>query len=103
MPDPRPSDPRPVDALTLEEAEAELARLAATLAEANQLVGTRGVNALVFNPQTETPLTTGLRDAATGAGVPVVDVTETLPAGQDYLTWLGGTRTELARALGAPA
>ncbi len=76
---------------------------AATLAEANQLVGTRGVNALVFNPQTETPLTTGLRDAATGAGVPVVDVTETLPAGQDYLTWLGGTRTELARALGAPA
>ena len=35
MPDPRPSDPRPVDALTLEEAEAELARLAATLAEAN--------------------------------------------------------------------
>ena len=76
---------------------------AATLAEANQLVGTRGVNALVFNPQTETPLTTGLRDAATGAGVPVVDVTETLPAGQDYLTWLGATRTELARALGAPA
>jgi zinc/manganese transport system substrate-binding protein len=76
---------------------------AATLAEANQLVGTRGVNALVFNPQTETPLTPGLRAAATGAGVPVVDVTETLPAGQDYLTWLGGTRTELARALGAPA
>jgi zinc/manganese transport system substrate-binding protein len=76
---------------------------AATLAEANQLVGTRGVNALVFNPQTETPLTVGLRDAATGAGVPVVDVTETLPAGQDYLTWLGATRTELARALGAPA
>ncbi len=36
MPDPRPSDPRPVDALTLEEAEAELARLAATLAEANR-------------------------------------------------------------------
>jgi zinc/manganese transport system substrate-binding protein len=33
----------------------------------------------------------------------VVDVTETLPAGQDYLTWLDGNRTALARALGAPA
>ena len=75
---------------------------AATLAEANQLVASRGVNALVFNPQTETPLTEGLRDGATAAGVPVVNVTETLPAGQDYLQWYAGTRTELARALGAP-
>jgi zinc/manganese transport system substrate-binding protein len=75
---------------------------AATLAETNQLVASRGVNALVFNPQTETPITTGLRDAAGGAGVPVVNVTETLPAGQDYLQWYGGTGSELARALGAP-
>ncbi|MDD7938693.1 zinc ABC transporter substrate-binding protein [Actinomycetospora lutea] len=76
---------------------------AATLAETNQLVASRGVDALVFNPQTETPITTQLRDTATGAGVPVVNVTETLPAGQDYLTWLDATRAELARALGAPA
>jgi zinc/manganese transport system substrate-binding protein len=76
---------------------------AATLAETNQLVASRGVDALVFNPQTETPITTQLRDAATGAGVPVVNVTETLPAGQDYLTWLDATRAELARALGTPA
>lgn len=76
---------------------------AATVAEVGTLVGTRGVNALVFNPQTETPITEQLRTAATGAGVPVVDVTETLPAGQDYLTWLDGNRAALARALGAPA
>ncbi|WP_433785824.1 metal ABC transporter solute-binding protein, Zn/Mn family [Actinomycetospora sp. CA-101289] len=77
---------------------------AATLAEATQLVTGRGVTALVFNPQTETPLTMGLRDAAGGAGVPVVNVTETLPAGLDYLPWYSGTGTELARALdGAPA
>jgi zinc/manganese transport system substrate-binding protein len=75
---------------------------AATLAETDQLVASRGVNAMVFNPQTETPLTTSLRDAAGGAGVPVVNVTETLPAGQDYLQWYAGTGTELARALGAP-
>ncbi|GLZ48697.1 metal ABC transporter substrate-binding protein [Actinomycetospora sp. NBRC 106375] len=76
---------------------------AGVVAEVGTLVGTRGVNALVFNPQTETPITEQLRTAATGAGVPVVDVTETLPAGQDYLTWVDGTRTALARALGAPA
>lgn len=75
---------------------------AATVAEVATLVGTRGVNALVFNPQTETPITEQLRGAATGAGVPVVDVTETLPPGLDYLTWLDGNRTALARALGAP-
>jgi zinc/manganese transport system substrate-binding protein len=75
---------------------------AAVVAQVGTLVGTRGVDALVFNPQTETPITEQLRAAATGAGVPVVDVTETLPAGQDYLTWLDGNRTALARALGAP-
>jgi zinc/manganese transport system substrate-binding protein len=76
---------------------------AAVVAQVGTLVGSRGVDALVFNPQTETPITEQLRAAATGAGVPVVDVTETLPAGQDYLTWLDGTRSALARALGAPA
>ena len=33
----------------------------------------------------------------------VVNVTETLPAGQDYLQWLDGNSRDLAQALGAPA
>lgn len=77
---------------------------------ASSLVGVRDaltartVGALVFNPQTETPVVAGLRDTANGAGVPVVEVTETLPGGvTDYLQWVDSTRAALARAVGAPA
>lgn len=86
-----------------EAVEAENDPPAAALVETRDLLSARGAGALVFNPQTETPLTEQLRGVATGAGVPVVDVTETLPAGRDYLQWLDGNRTALAGALGAPA
>lgn len=73
------------------------------VAATQDLVGSRQVGALVFNPQTETPVTGQLRDRAQQAGVPVVQVTETLPAGMTYLQWLDGNRVALATALGAPA
>jgi zinc/manganese transport system substrate-binding protein len=77
---------------------------AASLVQVGNALSARQVAALVFNPQTETPVVTGLRDRAAGAGVPVVDVTETLPAGvTDYLQWVDGTRAALAKAVGAPA
>ena len=76
---------------------------AASLVTTSDLLTTRQVGALLFNPQTETPVTDRVRSAAQGAGLPVVDVTETLPAGLDYLTWTDGVRASLARALGAPA
>lgn len=77
---------------------------AASLVQVGDALSARRVAALVFNPQTETPVVQALRDRAAGAGVPVVDVTETLPAGvTDYLQWVDGTRAALARALGAPA
>ncbi|MDT7744048.1 MAG: zinc/manganese transport system substrate-binding protein [Actinomycetota bacterium] len=77
---------------------------AASLVQVGDALTARQVSALVFNPQTESPVVEGLRDRAAGAGVPVVDVTETLPAGvTDYLTWVDGTRAALARAVGAPA
>jgi zinc/manganese transport system substrate-binding protein len=77
---------------------------AASLVQVGNALSARQVSALVFNPQTETPVVTGLRDRAAGAGVPVVDVTETLPAGvTDYLQWVDGTRASLAKAVGAPA
>ena len=86
-----------------EAVEAEADPPAAALVQTRDLLTARGAGALVFNPQTETPLTEQLRATATGAGLPVVDVTETLPAGRDYLQWLDGNRTALAGALGAPA
>ena len=59
----------------------------------------REVAAVVFNDQTVTSATRRVRDAAQDAGVPVVGVTETLPAGNDYLTWQNDAVTRLAQAL----
>ncbi|MDN5915870.1 MAG: zinc ABC transporter substrate-binding protein [Pseudonocardia sp.] len=58
------------------------------------------VSALVLNGQTRTPTTDQVEQAATTAGVPVVEVTETLPAGEgDYTTWMGAQIDALAGAL----
>ncbi|NED87290.1 ABC transporter substrate-binding protein, partial [Streptomyces sp. SID11233] len=58
------------------------------------------VAALVYNSQTSGPQTEKVADAAKSAGVPEVPVTETLPKGEDYLTWMGATIDSLADALG---
>ena len=63
------------------------------------LITTRQVSALLFNEQTATAATRGIRDAANAAGVPVVKVTETLPAGSDYLGWQSDTVDRLGAAL----
>lgn len=75
---------------------------AAAVAETNDLLTTRGVNVLFFNPQTESPVTQNLRTLAQQANIPVVEITETLPTGKDYLTWLADYRSSIATALGAP-
>lgn len=75
---------------------------AAALAEVGDGLAQRRVAALVFNPQTETPVVAGLRDVANRGGTPVVEITETLPAGTDYLRWFDGNRAALAGALGLP-
>jgi zinc/manganese transport system substrate-binding protein len=71
----------------------------ADLAAVLDLVQGREVAAVVFNDQTVTSATRRVRDAAQDAGVPVVGVTETLPAGNDYLTWQNDAVTRLAQAL----
>lgn len=71
--------------------------LAAALAT---LQGPDKVKALLPNAQTETPLTTQVEQAATANGVPVVKVTETLPAGvTDYVAWMTQQVDALAAAL----
>jgi len=57
------------------------------------------VAALLVNPQTSTAAITGLQDTARRAGVPVTQVTETLPDGDDYLTWQRNTVNQLLAAL----
>lgn len=46
------------------------------------------VEFLAYNEQTESSQTQQLRKAAEQAGIPVVVFTETLPEGEDYLTWM---------------
>jgi zinc/manganese transport system substrate-binding protein len=59
----------------------------ADLAAVLDLLKTRQVSALVYNSQTQTDVTKQIEDAANQASVPIITVTETLPAGIDYLTW----------------
>lgn len=63
------------------------------------LINSRQVSALVFNPQTETAAAQQIEAAARRASVPVVTVTETLPEATDYLAWQRQTVEELANQL----
>ena len=64
------------------------------------LINTRQVSALLFNPQTETAVTKQLQDAAAARPrCPSSTVTETLPDGTDYLTWQRQTVDQLASQL----
>ncbi|TWF77906.1 zinc/manganese transport system substrate-binding protein [Pseudonocardia hierapolitana] len=77
---------------------------AAVLQETLALFSGDPVRALVVNAQTETPSTDQVREAAQTAGVPVVEMTETLPEGSgDYVDWMGGQIDALAGALGTPS
>ncbi|GAA3888577.1 zinc ABC transporter substrate-binding protein [Streptomyces lacrimifluminis] len=69
--------------------------LQATLA----VFGDKQVKALVYNEQTSGPQTEKSKAAAVAAGIPVVPVTETLPAGKNYLGWMTSNVDALASAL----
>ena len=63
------------------------------------LITTRQVAAVLINQQTATEVIRQIQAAADSAGVPIVDVGETLPAGSDYLGWQRDTANRLAAAL----
>ncbi len=70
------------------------------LAETLALFSGKKVQALVYNEQTAGPQTEKVKQAATDNGIPVVPVTETLPAGKDYVGWMTGNLDTLDKALG---
>ncbi|WP_285725349.1 metal ABC transporter solute-binding protein, Zn/Mn family [Psychromicrobium xiongbiense] len=72
---------------------------ATVLKETSELISSKGVRLLAYNPQTEGPQTLALKKAADAAGVPVVNFTETLPEGQTYLQWMTQNVENLGRAL----
>lgn len=63
------------------------------------LLANRSVAAFVYNRQTVEPSTTRLLAIANGARVPVVPVTETLPANESTQMWIDGEVAALERAL----
>lgn len=71
----------------------------ADIAEMLDLLSAHQVAALILNDQTMTGATRQIRDAAQRAGVPTVEVTETLPVGADYLSWQADTVGRLTAAL----
>lgn len=82
-----------------EDADPPAAVVAATLEEFTA----DPVRALLVNTQTRTPVTDQVEKAARTAGVPIVEVGETLPAGTtDYGEWIKGQLDALRDALDRP-
>ncbi len=63
------------------------------------LVDGRHVALLAYNEQAVSPETEKLLAAARQHDVAVVPVTETLPTGQDYLSWMAGNVAAVESAL----
>ncbi|KTR11685.1 metal ABC transporter solute-binding protein, Zn/Mn family [Curtobacterium luteum] len=59
----------------------------AALNDTLELFSSKTVKLLAYNEQTSSPETEQVKKAADQAGVPVVGVTETLPKGDDYVSW----------------
>lgn len=72
---------------------------AADLTTTLDLLRDRSVDFLAFNVQTETLVTGRVRDTAEEAGLVVVELAETLPEGEDYVTWMTGIVDNLTAAL----
>ncbi|KYH45116.1 zinc ABC transporter substrate-binding protein [Branchiibius sp. NY16-3462-2] len=72
------------------------------LNETLKLFTAHQVKALVYNAQTTGPITQKVLDTAKSAHVPAVPVTETLPAGSTYVTWMKSQLTALSDALDQP-
>lgn len=71
----------------------------ASIASTRDLFTSKSVRALVYNTQTEDAVTQDIRTTSEAAGIPVVEVTETLPAGMTFIEWQTKAATDLQAAL----
>ncbi|MFE6863984.1 metal ABC transporter solute-binding protein, Zn/Mn family [Nocardia sp. NPDC057668] len=71
----------------------------ADVAAVRDLLKAKQVRALVYNIQTEDSTTKDMRATAQANGIAIVEVTETLPQGLDYIRWMTGNAEALAAAL----
>ena len=70
-----------------------------TVATVNNSVNNHQAKILIYNEQTITPITTNLQNAARQRNIPVVPVTETMPPGKTYQTWMASQLDALQQAL----
>jgi len=71
----------------------------AVLTAENQIIKHQ-IKVLIYNKQTVTPTTTKLLNDARTANIPIVPVTETMPPGKTYQTWMLEQLNSLEQALG---
>jgi zinc/manganese transport system substrate-binding protein len=73
---------------------------ASTVVTANDQITRHAVKVLIYNEQTITPITTNLQNEAKKLNIPIVPVTETMPAGKTYQQWMLDQLNALQQALG---
>ena len=71
----------------------------AVLRETENLFDTKQVKLLAYNAQTTSPQTEAILAAAKRNNIPVVPMTETLPPGQTYLSWMQSNLQAVSTAL----
>ncbi len=59
-----------------------------SIAAANAQVTANQIKVLIYDVQTVTPITSHLEQEARDAGIPVVGVSETMPPGERYQSWM---------------
>jgi len=70
------------------------------LVTATDQVNNRQIKILIYNEQTITPVTTNLENLAQSKGIPIVPVSETMPPGKTYQSWMMAQLNTLQAALG---
>jgi zinc/manganese transport system substrate-binding protein len=71
-----------------------------TVVTADDQISRHAIKVLIYNVQTVTPLTTNLEDAARKNNIPIVPVSETMPPGKNYQSWMLDQLNALQQALG---
>jgi zinc/manganese transport system substrate-binding protein len=71
-----------------------------TVITATNQINHHQIKVLIYNVQTITPVTTNLENLAKAQNIPIVPVSETMPAGKTYQTWMMDQLNALQTALG---
>ncbi|GAC1568224.1 MAG: metal ABC transporter solute-binding protein [Ktedonobacteraceae bacterium] len=70
-----------------------------TVVEANNEINRKEAKVLIYNIQTITPITTNLQNEARHLNIPLVPVSETMPPGKAYQSWMMSQLDTLEQAL----